>query len=161
MSKVGDEKVPTLYLTFDSDESAYKCALAFLQQGDEFGGVTNELVVYGFPKNEPEDDLICMFQFVPRSSEGMPLEDKIPTKLVTSLIAEVGKIKYTTEEIAGDGKTEPKCLVVVFENEEDAARVAWHYISTDTKHDESPLDCVGYKDEPLTLAFFAVATAAA
>lgn len=160
MTKAGELKVPTLYVTFTNDDDAYRAALAFLQEGDQYGGTGEELLMIGFPKNEPGDDLICMFQFIPRDSEGLPLSDKIPTKAVEALIGEVdGAIPYNVAEIP-KGKDQPAGLAVFFDDELDAARVAWQFLSTDVTDNEktNPLDCVGDKDEPLALAFFSVAT---
>lgn len=159
MAKVDDMKVPTLYITFEADEYAYRAALAFLQEGDNFGGVKDELLMSGFPKNDPGDDLIVMFQMLPRDGAEVPLAATSPLKATKELIQEVGDIPCITRELPKTAG-EPQGVVVEFETEEDAQRVAWQYIATDVQEGEkNPLLCIGEKDENLALAFYTVAGA--
>lgn len=160
MVKVEEQKVPSLYVTFQTDEAAHKAAMFFLQEGDEFGGTADELFCCGFPKTDPTDDLILMFQFIPRESLEVALSLNSPDKATKALIAECGKIPHTILPIP-EKTGEPKGLIAEFETEEDAARVAWQYISTDTNDGEkaNPLYCIGEKGENLTLAFYSVAGA--
>lgn len=160
MVKVEEQKVPSLYVTFQTDEAAHKAAMFFLQEGDEYGGTADELFCCGFPKTDPTDDLILMFQFIPRESLEVPLSLNSPDKQTKALIAECGKIPHTILALP-DTPGQPKGLAVEFETEEDAARVAWQYIATDTNDGEkqNPLYCIGEKGENLALAFYSVAGA--
>jgi hypothetical protein len=159
MTKAEDVKVPTLYVTFENDGFAHKAAMAFLQEGDDYGGTADELLMVGFPKNEPEDDLIVMFQFVGRETGEVPLGLTSPEKAAKALIAEVGDVPYTFTLTKERGL--PRGILAEFTRSEDAAMVAYQYMSTDTNEGEkaNPLFVIGEKGVDTILAFYTVAGA--
>jgi hypothetical protein len=158
MTKAGDMKVPTLYIVFNTDEDAHKSALAFVQFGEDFGGTADELLMCGCPKLEADDNLIAMFQFIPREAIEIPLAAASPRKAVKTLLAELPEVTGDVVDLPVE-KDQPPGVAVYFETEEEAALVAWQYMATDAQDGDkqNPLYCVGEKDDNTSLAFYLVA----
>lgn len=161
MAKVEDQKVNCLYATFNSDAVAHEVALLFLQKGEEFGGTANELFCTGFNRSEPADDLILMFQFIPRELLELPIISKSPKKTVLAIMESAGVEDFDLEELAED-KTQkpplPASVNVIFRDAKGAGRAAFEYLASDSTEEEKDAQvfCLGSVDEPLTLGFFSV-----
>lgn len=156
MSTANGEKIPTLFLVFDSDASAHLCALRYLQAGEAFGGAKNELICNGFPRtDEDEDDLIVVFQTVPREESNYDIDEKVdPVPRAKAFLKTTG-VKHTILPASTEPGL-PRVAAVEFSSMEECAEVAFAYIATNSTDDAALFICEADPDINDMLGFFAI-----
>lgn len=154
-TKVNDVTVKTLYQTYKTDEDAYRVALAYLQNGESFGGSKDELFCSGFPKTNQGDSFILVFQTAERGPE-------LPVDLGADVSARVKKF-LAAENLTGAtlfagevSKGQPVPVIAEFDTPINCAKAAFAFISSNEPDKDQSLQCLGEIGNDKELVFYAM-----
>jgi hypothetical protein len=130
--------------------------LRYLQHGEDFGGAKNELICNGFPRtDEDEDDLILVFQTLPRGDFDYSIDEKLdPVPRAEAFLKTTG-VKYKMLP-PSNAPGVPRMAGAEFKSMEDCAAVAFAYIATDSTDETDMFICEADPETDDFLGFFAI-----